>query len=696
MTLATSRLVFCLCVLAGGWARYSSADTTFYVAEDGKDTWTGRMPVVPPRSDDGPLATIGRAVQLARAVRGTNNSMHVTIKLRNGTYFLTEPLRLNGQDSFLTLASYQKETPIISGGRRVTGWQAAQMNSNQVFTADVPWVKNGSNGFRQMWVNNKRAQRARYPDKGYLSVAALPDATPDWEKGHSRIQYATNDVLAWPGITNAEVLVMTRWVESRMPIESLDSTQRIISCSKRSMFQLSPGDKYFLEGAVEFLNEPGEWALDQAAGKVYYKPRAGETASAMEAIVPMLDQVMLIEPAKGSGQHVQNLMFNGLTFSHTEWNFGPWKPGKKHAGEMEPGGFPQAAIGVNASVSAEGLVHSTFDRCRFVNLGNYSLNLGRGCQSNVVKNCLFTDMGAGGIRIGETAIPTNDIAGWILVTNCIIHDGGKMFASGEGIWIGQSPNNQLIHNSIYDFFYTGISIGWTWGYGPAAASNNIVAWNLVHHIGAKADGDGPTLSDMGGIYTLGKQPGTQIINNLWHDISGIRYGGWGIYLDEGSSGITVASNLVYTTTHGGFHQHYGETNLIKNNKFAFGRDQQLQFSKREEHESFSFVTNIVFFEQGQLLNGEWLNGKITMDWNLYFDTRISNPAWFNVLGQTAFHTWQEHHDQHSLVEDPGFVDSKGMNWKLKPDSPAFKLGFKDFDLSAAGANWADTGRLAMP
>src|SRR5256714_15485853 len=197
-----------------------------------------------------------------------------------------------------------------------------------------------------------------------------------------------------------------------------------------------------------------------------------------------------------------------------------------------------------------------------------------------------------------------------------------MFHRAIGIGIGQSPGNHLSHILIHDFYYTGIAIGWTWVYGPACASNNLVAFNHVHHIGVRSDGDGPILSDMGGIYTLGKQPGTRIINNLWHDIAGLRYGGWGIYFDEGSSGIIAESNVVYRTTHGGFHQHYGETNSVWNNVFAFGRDQQLQRTRVEPHLSFSFETNIIYFDSGDLLAGDWSLDSYQMDRNLYFDTRL--------------------------------------------------------------------------
>ena len=120
----------------------------------------------------------------------------------------------------------------------------------------------------------------------------------------------------------------------------------------------------------------------------------------------------------------------------------------------------------------------------------------------------------------------------------------------------QSPGNLLSHNLIHDFYYTGMSIGWTWGYGDARASN--IQFNHVHHIG-----DGPISADMGGPHTWGKQPGTAIRNNLWHDIAGLRYGGWGIDSMKAGTRIFAESNVVYRTTHGSFHQHSGETNLLR-------------------------------------------------------------------------------------------------------------------------------------
>jgi hypothetical protein len=201
----------------------------------------------------------------------------------------------------------------------------------------------------------------------------------------------------------------------------------------------------------------------------------------------------------------------------------------------------------------------------------------------------------------------------------------------------------------------------------------------------KSDGDGPILSDMGGIYTLGMQPGTQVNNNLWHDIAGLQYGGWGIYFDEGSSGIVARSNIVYRTTHGGFHQHYGATNLVENNIFAFARDQQIQRSRSEPHISFTFATNIVYFDTGVLLGSEWSKDRFDLDWNIYSDARPGAQPEPMRFANANLEQWRKRgHDVHSVIADPLFVAPKKADFRLKRGSPALKIGFQPIDLRQVG------------
>ncbi|MGO8930883.1 MAG: right-handed parallel beta-helix repeat-containing protein [Limisphaerales bacterium] len=681
---------------AGALPEPKLARGVFFVATNGNDQWSGRLPAPNRQGTDGPFATLPGALKTVRGLRQQHDNAvgdSPKILVGGGLFFVEAPVVLTPEDSGLVLAAWPGAKPVVSGGRPIAGWKEVSMQGRKLWAADIPSVRDGKWYFRELWVNGQRATRARYPNRGYLAIAELPDKTTEWTKGQTRFRFREGDLKAWDSITNAEVLAMNRWVESRLPVTGVDEKERIVTFGKRAVFQLEAGDLYYAEGAFEFLDEPGEWYLDAAAGTLYYLPRPGEQIAGLHAIAPVFPQVVRIEGRPEAGRFVERLVVRGLTFSHTEWCFpegfhrGKSTPNISPAPQAEVGGFGQAAVGVPGAVWGEGLRDCAFEDCRFANLGDYGLELARGCQGNRVVRCEFTDLGAGGVKIGETAIRdraeeqarANEISG------CHIHDGGKMFASGIGVWIGQSPSNRVVHNLIHDFYYTGISIGWTWGYGRALATNNTVELNHVHHIGVKSDGDGPILSDMGGIYTLGNHMGTTIRNNLWHDIAGIRYGGWGIYFDEGTSGILAENNVVYRTTHGGFHQHYGETNVFRNNILAFARDHQIQRTRPESHRSFSFTNNIVYFDSGVLLTGDWSGDQYEMDRNVYFDARPDAKPDQLRLGPCTWDKWQERgHDQHSLIADPLFVAPRESDFRLQPNSPAFKLGFRPIDLSRVG------------
>ncbi len=186
---------------------------------------------------------------------------------------------------------------------------------------------------------------------------------------------------------------------------------------------------------------------------------------------------------------------------------------------------------------------------------------------------------------------------------------------------------------------------------------------------------------MGGIYTLGVQPRTVIRSNLFHDIAGLKYGGWGIYLDEGSTNILVENNIVYNTTHGGFHQHYGLENMIRNNIFAFGRDAQIQRSRAESHLSFTFERNIVYWREGELLAGSWVDRNFFLDNNVYWHIGAGG---FKFAG-FSWSEWQNMgFDTHSLIADPLFVDPDSGDFTIKPESPALSLGFISIDITKTG------------
>jgi hypothetical protein len=281
------------------------------------------------------------------------------------------------------------------------------------------------------------------------------------------------------------------------------------------------------------------------------------------------------------------------------------------------------------------------------------------------------------------------------VSDNIIQQYGREFPSAVGIMIMHASHNEITHNEIAHGFYTGISVGMSWGYQRSAATHNLIAYNHIHDIGLAG-----LLSDMGGIYTLGVSSGTILRNNVIHDVNANHYGGWGIYLDEGSSHILVENNLVYNTKFAPFNIHYSKEVSVRNNIFALGKLEQLTRDRVEPHKSVYFENNIVYWREGKLLAKNWQDqpyqfhrnplqkpqaeqSTFEMDYNLYFNPTVSQESInFNNL---TWADWQKAgKDTHSLFADPQFINPDKNDFRLKPGSPAIKLGFVPFEISAVG------------
>jgi parallel beta-helix repeat protein len=343
-----------------------------------------------------------------------------------------------------------------------------------------------------------------------------------------------------------------------------------------------------------------------------------------------------------------------------------------------------------------------FDHCEIAHTGQYAIWLRKGVKHCEITNSYLHDLGAGGIRIGETVIRDNK-SQWTSnnkVENCIIHSGGLNFPSAVGVFIAQSGNNIIAHNDIGDFRYTGISVGWVWGYAFSPSVNNKIIYNHIHHIGWGV------LSDMAAVYTLGISPGTEVSHNRIHDVYSYDYGGWGLYTDEGSSNIIMENNLVYHTKTGGFHQHYGENNIIRNNIIAFNKKFQAQFTRVEKHHSLDFKNNILLNDKGYFLQGPWQKGDITLDSNCYWNINPADSMFIQAAKSAVttknyltFSEWQQASgkDVHSIMQDPMFVSAKAYNFTFRDDSVINKIGFKPFDIGEAGVTgdkrWRELSKL---
>jgi len=302
----------------------------------------------------------------------------------------------------------------------------------------------------------------------------------------------------------------------------------------------------------------------------------------------------------------------------------------------------------------------------------------------------LADLGIGGVKIGSFKFGgEHDADKW--ATDCIvaqnsIKHGGRVLPAGIGVWIGHAGHNLVSDNEIADFYYSGMSIGWRWGAGFSPAHHNMIADNHIYDIGQGV------LSDMAGIYTLGESPGTELFHNRIHDVSRARYGGWGIYFDEGSANIVAENNLVYRTQDAGLHQHYGTDNIVRNNIFAFGTNGQMRLSNPKKSGVITIAQNIFYWQSNKLFEVEHPIEKINLSSNLYWQVG-GTPIKFSK--NETFADWQKR-ELGAVVADPLFVAPERNDFRLKSGSAAKQIGFVPFKASTAGRTTKTARTAKLP
>ena len=554
----------------------------------------------------------------------------------------------------------------------ITGWQ----REGNLWTAHLPEAEVGDWVFSALWADGAYRRPARTPNVGFYETAgkASPVVDPatgeESDRGNIAFRFAEGDIRHWSNLEDVLVVAMHSWDTSHGRIADIDDDEGVVTFTSPTHWpfeQWGPKQRYYVEHVFEALDRPGEWYLNRKTGVLYYWPMPGEDPEKTEIVVPVVPHVVKIEGDLAAGAFVEYLHLAGLRFAHTDHSLGP--KGMSNA---------QAAHPVPGAIQADGAHHCSVSDCEIANVSNYAMWFRVGCVENFITRNHCHALGAGGVRIGSSGSPATDaeVTSHNVVDNNWLHDGGLMWPAAVGVWLGRTSHNRVSHNEISDFYYTGVSVGWSWGYAESSANHNTIEYNHIHHLGKRL------LSDMGGIYLLGIAPGTCVRGNLIHDVFSYSYGGWGIYPDEGSTELLIEDNVVYNCKTGGFHQHYGRENRITNNIFAFSHEGQVIRSRDEEHISFFFEGNIVYFNNGQLLGSTWRNGNFRLDRNCYWDTSGMVP----VFAGKTFEEWRETgQDEHSIIADPLFRDAEGFDFRLDPKSPAItELGFRPIDASKAG------------
>lgn len=654
----------------------------------------------------------GVARPKAGSVRSASADLPCTVWLRGGVYELSEPIRFDHRDSApVTYRAYPGEKPVIDGSTRIDGFVEDEVNGVRVWSTVIPEVKNGSWNFRQLFVGGHRAPRPRTPRSGLHRMERVPGLPESggWRIGARYTQFvsAPGDARPFRNLHDVEVVYVHFWIEERSTIAAFNPDTRMVTMERPSRAPLfgSHGSHladYYFDNVFEELGEPGEWYLDRPTGTLYYVPREGETIRHTEIRAPRTLQLLALTGDPDQGRFVEFLRFQGITFRNTDWRH----PDPTDGGEsIRPSGnhadfesrrhyrgdhaaASQAACDVPGVLFLEAARYCAFAGCTVRNVGWYGLEIADASAGVRVTHCTFEELGAGGVKIGGASAvdPPHRRTGGHTVSDCSIRGGGRIFHSGVGVLAMNTHSTTIAHNEISDLFYSGISCGWVWGFHENVSRDNRIEKNHIHTIGQGF------LSDMGGIYTLGVQPGTVIRGNVIHDVEKAHYGGWCIYPDEGSSHLVIENNLCYNTNDTVFNQHYGRENIVRNNIFAFGDAAILALGRKNETDlSVSFEKNILLTKGSAIFRFGYgvtlADRNLRSDMNLLWDV---NEAPFTITGKTterthSFEEWQAAgHDRHSVVADPGFRAPETGEFALPRGSAAEAIGFVPFDFSDVG------------
>ncbi|WP_353809704.1 Ig-like domain-containing protein [Agromyces sp. SYSU T00194] len=670
--------------------------TAFHVSPSGSDAASG--------APSDPFLTLERARDAVRTEIADGMAHDVAVIVEPGDYFLEEPLsfdeRDSGRDGFtVEWVTGDGGAATISGSRVLEGeWEETATPS--VLRLAIPAVAAGDWRFDQVFVDGERQRKARYPDDGYLHTIGGADDT--------RTFYAEpGDLPPWTDLSGAQAVVWSSpYFADTVRIDELEAGEGRVTLADDMLLDFGQGEqrRYYLQGALEALDRPGEFYLDEAEGYLYLWPDTAEFDSATVTAPVIRDIVRFV--GSDASTPVTDIRFSGFDivgsaftdyFNETrgiEWN----RP---------------AAPNAAAAVYLENAERIAVQDNRIDLAGFSGVTLHHSARDNVIQRNEISDFGYHGVLLLGTDSGVRNASGEQVYDNRSnrvadnhIHDG-SLVGHGSGIFVHQSGENVIEHNVIHDLPRYGI--GSKANRAPSridevTARDNVIRYNDISAVNQESD-------DTGAITLTSVGPGNVIEANRIHDIM-VReaHGGHGhaIYLDNHTQGTHVVGNLVHDVgveamngIHTGIYAK-GADNVVENNIVVQSSEKASASAMgNAQHGANDAVAHryerniLVVEEQGpavyQFLNWEDEN-VATSDFNLF-----SQPSGeYRVTGiplVADISDWQtisgQRFDQHSILGDPAFRDQADDDFVLDPESPAFALGFEDIDFGRIGTTRPD-------
>jgi hypothetical protein len=642
----------------------------YFVALDGNDSWSGRLATPNSQQTDGPFATLERGRDEIRSLKQATGLPRggVIIEIRGGTYQRTQPFVLTAADSGDAQApviyrARAGENVLIDGGRRVARFarvshpevlQRLAPNARaKVFQSDLQAlgiVDYGTprGGGLELFFNNQPLGLARWPNEGFLKIVRVGDDNPVVVRETSgnktgKFVYDGTRPSRWMQEPDGWLhgYWYWDWSDEREKIASIDSTHQTITLvPPYHWYGYREGQWYYAYNLLSELDRPGEWYLDRDAGTVFLWP-PGDLASA--SVVATLAQSLV------SVDNASYVALRGITFQ-----------------------------GARATaITIRGGTHAEIDRCLIRNVGGWGVRIMGGAHHGV-SDCEINATGEGGIFLDGGDRKTLTRSGHYARNNQIHHYSRWKRTYQAAIELS-GVGHLVAHNLIHDAPHEAIAL---------SGNDHVIELNEIHDVCQETIDAGAIVA--GRDWTM---RGNVIRHNFMHHISGFENRGCsGVMLDDMFSGTRVTGNVFYRVARavlvGG-----GRDNLVSNNVFVDCAVGVYVDARAGGWAAETIATDM----KPRLLampyrDSPWRDRYPSLA-NILDDNPaapkgngiLRNISWRGRLHDIVHHArpWVRL-DANLVSEDPRFVDPAHLNFQLRADSPAFKLGFERIPIEKIG------------